>query len=215
MLVQEVMTHHVVTVREETRLREALRLLDQHEVTALPVIDGAGHVVGVLSEADLVTAIAAAGGADVFHGRPDGRRPMVVAEVMSRHPVVITADADLAEALDVFAGGVFKMLPVVEKGVIHGVLSRRDVIRAYARSDERLQRRVQDLLSAAEPGDLFVVTCRDGSVEISGGRDERARRVAAVLARTVAGVTEVTVAPGAVDLAATQERVAEERIPQQ
>ncbi|MGN6331311.1 MAG: CBS domain-containing protein [Motilibacteraceae bacterium] len=205
MLVQEVMTHHVVTVREETRLREALRLLDQHEVTALPVIDGAGHVVGVVSEADLVTAIAAAGGADVFHGRPDGRRPMVVAEVMSRHPVVIAADADLTEALDVFAGGVFKMLPVVERGVIHGVLSRRDVIRTYARSDERLQGKVEDLLAEAEPGDRFVVTCRDGMVEISGGRDERARRVAAVLARTVPGVTEVTVAPA--DVVVTQPRV--------
>ena len=54
MLVRDVMTTAVVTVHPETRVKRAIELLDEHQVTAMPVVDGEGRLVGVVSEADVL-----------------------------------------------------------------------------------------------------------------------------------------------------------------
>ena len=54
MLVREVMTRQPITVTPDTSAKEALRLLDRHSVTSMPVVDVDGEVVGVVSEADLL-----------------------------------------------------------------------------------------------------------------------------------------------------------------
>src|SRR5262245_3837760 len=102
MWVQDVMTHEPVSVRPETAIKTALRLLDRYAVTSLPVVDAAGRLVGVLSEADVLRDAV----------RPDVRSRMVLAEgepparprctadVMSTHPVSVRPDTDLADAVE-------------------------------------------------------------------------------------------------------------------
>ena len=78
--VKDVMTTEVVAVRRDTTFKEMAAVLRQYRVSALPVVDDAGRVIGVVSEADLLAkeALADPGAgrrAGAPQGRPQGRRP--------------------------------------------------------------------------------------------------------------------------------------------
>jgi CBS domain-containing protein len=193
MLVREVMSSPAVTVTARTSVREALRLLDRHSITSLPVVDGRGAVVGVVSEADLVREAVI----------PDPRSHMLapeatdvppashVEDVMTRHAVTVADSADLAMAVDLLTSTTVKSVPVVSDGRVVGVLSRRDVVRLLARDDERITAEVSELFRS--DGVDWLVEVVDGVVEVSGPRDEPERRVAQVLAGTVPGVVAVRI----------------------
>lgn len=194
MIVRELMTPNPQTVRPDTSVKEALRVLDEHNVTALPVVNRAGRIVGVVSEADLIRDLIS----------PDGRlseipaegeiydRPRYVDDVMSAHPVTVRPDTDLAVAVDLATTTGVKSLPVVEGLRVVGMLSRRDVVRVLARSDEQLEGEVDAMLVWAGLRD-WLVDVHDGVAEITGPPDRTERVVAEVLAGSVPGVLEVRV----------------------
>src|SRR4029078_11386769 len=123
------MTRRPVTAHAATTVKDALQLLDTHSITSLPVIDGDGRIVGVVSEADLLRE-------SVPHDARTHMAPMpqqllhpasTVAEVMSRHTVVVSGNADLGDAVDLMTSTAVKSLPVVdEKHRPVGIISRRD-----------------------------------------------------------------------------------------
>jgi CBS domain-containing protein len=195
MLVREVMTRQAVTVTRDTSVKGALALLEKHHITAAPVVDDSGKIKGVVSEADLIR--------DLVH--PDQRtrewpapspyhdRPQAVADVMSMHPVTVGPDTDLAAAVELITTLNIKSLPVVDHDHhVLGMLSRSDVVRVLARSDDELESRVDAVLSEVGLGD-WLVDVTDGEVHLTGPADSPYRMTARAVAESVPGVLDVQV----------------------
>lgn len=203
MLVREVMTPRPVTVHPGTETKTALLLLDDHRVTSMAVVDARERIVGVVSEADLVReSLLPDPRAHMIPPPEEPRpaRPRTVGEVMNRHPVSVRGDTDLTEAVELMTSTAVKSLPVLDdRGHVVGMVSRRDVVHLLARDDEWIERQVDMLYRAA--GVDWLVRVDDGIVTVDGPDDRRSRAIAASLAATVAGVTDVriTPVPGAAD----------------
>jgi CBS domain-containing protein len=198
MLVGELVTRDVVHVRETSPLDAAVRVLAEHRVSALPVVDGEGRVVGILSEADVLR----------LHLSSDPRshvRPVVddppepwpatVGEVMSPEPVVAHEGSDVAEVAHVLADTGWKSLPVVDGNhLLIGMVSRSDVIRELSTRDADIWLRVVKDLGQLDRSGLTVSVAR-GVVTVSGVRAGRDARLAAAVAATAPGVRDVVVRP--------------------
>ena len=191
MLIREVMTSPAITVREDATIRHAARVLDAHSVTAVPVVDDSGHVIGVVSEADLVRDMLLPDSRMHMETPPaEGtQRPRLVSEVMTRMPVTVSSGDDLGVAVELMTSTTVKSLPVIDHGQLVGMLSRRDVLRVLAREDEAIEAEVNELFRA--DGTDWVAAVEDGIVEVTGPKDTAERRVAEVLARSVTGVSGV------------------------
>ncbi len=195
MWVRDVMTADPVTVRPDSSTKEALRRLDEHSITSLPVVAAGGRLVGVVSEADLVRDSV----------RPDPRAHLRtvgddavlphatrVEEVMNHHPVTVHGDLDLADAVEMITTTTVKSLPVVDDdGHVVGMLSRRDVVHVLARSDQRIAQQLDALF--VELGVDWLVDVEDGVVTVEGAVGPKARALAQTAAGTVPGVVEVRV----------------------
>ena len=190
MLIRDVMTAPAVTVSPRMSVKEALRLLDEHRVTSLPVVDGDGHILGIVSEADLLrdrvpldvrVQILARGAVQ--------EPPNHVEEVMSTHPMTVSTDADLRDAVELMTSTAVKSIPVVDRGRVVGVVSRSDVVHLLARSDEGIRDEVEDLLRSAGLDCELEVDA--GRVRMMNLEDPSMWRVAEVLAGSVAGVVSV------------------------
>ena len=199
MLVREVMTPRPITVHPGTDTKTALRLLDQHAVTSMAVVDGDRRIVGVVSEADLVReALPPDPRAHMIPPAEEPRpaRAHTVGELMNRHAVAVHGDADLSDAVELMTSTAVKSLPVVDdRGRVVGMVSRRDVVHLLARDDERIEQQVDELYR--EAGVDWLVRVDDGTVTVEGPDDRSSRAIAASLAATVAGVTDVRIIPPA------------------
>lgn len=195
MLVREAMTSPVVTIPRTATVRQAVRVLHEHEVTALPVVDETGRLAGIVSEMDLLQG--------VFERDPrafarpvattDAPAPRLVEEVMTRDVETARPNTDVASLAEMMMKTRIKSVPVLDGSAIVGIVSRRDLIAILARGDARIR---DDVLAAiAEYGTdgPWDVSVRDGVVELRGRADEPAQRIADVLARTVPGVTRVSI----------------------
>ena len=182
MLIRDVMTTPATTISADTTIREAVALLDQHKITILPVVGPADELIGIVSEADLLTQAKTDGsdGAARYAG-----------EVMTRMATWVTTDADLDEVIELMATTLIKSFPVLDHGRVVGVVSRSDVIHMLASRDQRLRAEVVDLLYSESPD--WYVEVADGVVTVTGPADEHERRLAAVLAGSVSGVQGVRV----------------------
>lgn len=195
MIVRDLMTADPVSVRETTRVKEALALLDENDITALPVVSDSDRVCGVVSEADLIRDLVARDPRlMVPHGETYLDGPRCVGDAMTTHVVTVEEETDLAVAVDLVTSTAVKSLPVVDKrGRLVGILSRRDIVGMLARSDVLLEQDVDALLVSAGIRDCLV-DIHDGVAEITGPADHHERILATVLARAVPGVVEVHVA---------------------
>ena len=127
MLVRDVMSSPAITIRPDDEAAEAARVLDRLNVTCLPVVDRDRHLLGIISEADVVARLAGAGDRST-----DGAR---VSDLMTRKVLSVQPDDELAWVMDLMTGTVLKSLPVVMHDRVVGMVSRRDVVRAFARGD--------------------------------------------------------------------------------
>jgi len=137
MKAMDVMVRDVVTVKPETDVASAIKLLIEHDISALPVVDDGGRVVGMLSEADLVRR------AEIG---TDKQRPwwlealtpgsmlaeefaqahgLRVSEVMSPHVVSASEETPLAEIATLLEKHRIKRVPIIEDGKLVGIVSRR------------------------------------------------------------------------------------------
>jgi len=198
MLVGELVTRDVVHVRETSALDAAVRVLAEHRVSALPVVDGEGRVVGILSEADVLRLHLS--GDPRSHLRPVVDEPpepwpATVGEVMTPEPVVAHEGSDVAEVAHVLADTGWKSLPVVDGNhLLIGMVSRSDVIRELSTRDADIWLRVvRDLGQLDRPG--WTVSVARGVVTVRGVRAGRDARLAAAVAATAPGVRGVLVRP--------------------
>jgi CBS-domain-containing membrane protein len=193
MLAHELMTRDAVTVRPDTAVRDALALLSEHGITSLPVVDTAGRIRGVVSEADLIRELVPSDprAHELVLPEESPVAPRVVAEVMTTHAVTVRPETDVAAAVELLTSTSVKSVPVVDQDQrVVGVLSRSDVVRAMARTDADLSHAVDALLESfgLEGWSSEAV---DGHVRLSGPEGSPDRALAHLAARTVPGVVEV------------------------
>jgi len=195
MLVRELMTPDPVTVTPGTPVKTALALLAEHRITSMPVVGRRGRVRGVVSEADLIRDLVPADPRK--HELPDGQepqaRPRLVRDVMSPHAVTVRPETDLADAVELITATTVKSVPVVDPDErVVGILSRSDVVRVLARSDDDLAAAVDSMLASVGLSE-WMAEVHDGSVALSGPDGSPDRALARVVARTVPGVVDVAV----------------------
>jgi CBS domain-containing protein len=176
MKVRDAMTTDVASVSGETPLKEVAELLITRRISGVPVVDEQGALRGVVSEADFVTKEAGAEGdrRSWLHwlvGRePEHRRAVLEArtagEAMTTPAITIDADRPLSEAAHRMAQHQVNRLPVVEDGRLVGIVTRADVVRAYARTDADLERLAAAAIRAVDG--VRVDDVREGVVAVSG-----------------------------------------------
>lgn len=150
MRVRDLMTMDVKTIRPEASLKEAAREMVERGVSGLPVVDGAGNLVGIITEADFLSRELGRSGRrrlldSLFVGDTPPHEAETVAEAMSTSPVVIYPDASITEAARVMVGHGVKRLPVVdEEGLLIGVVSRADVVNAFTVPDDVIEDEIRE-----------------------------------------------------------------------
>jgi CBS domain-containing protein len=122
-IVRDVMTSPAVTVDADDLLVKAVRRLDRHDITCLPVVDADGHLVGVFGEADVMSRLA--------HTSPQDDD--LVRDAMSPAVWSVSPDEPLLQVAELFCRTPLKSLPVVLRDRVVGIVSRRDRVRATAR----------------------------------------------------------------------------------
>ncbi|MEV8516096.1 CBS domain-containing protein [Dactylosporangium sp. NPDC051484] len=205
LLVRDVMTKTVVTVTPDLGYKQIVDLLVDVGVSAVPVVGDDRRVLGVVSEADLLHKVEF-NGADVHAGLFERRRARLAkekatgesaAQLMTSPAVTVRATATLTAAAQVMERENVKRLPVLDHdGELVGIVSRRDLLRRYLRTDDDIRVEIVEgvlrrvlLLDPLEAG--VVVT--DGHVLLDGKVDRRSTaQIAVRLVRSVDGVVGVT-----------------------
>ncbi|HWD45012.1 MAG TPA: CBS domain-containing protein [Actinomycetota bacterium] len=184
-LVKDLMTTQVVTVGPETPFKEIVARLAEHRISALPVVDDDGLVLGVVSEADLLLK-------EEFPD-PDqdvrllwSRRRRLEREkaagatardLMTVAVVSISGEATVPEAARRMHTAKVKRLPVVdERGRLVGIISRADLLRVFTRSDQDIRREILDGVIVGEfmlDPSRFFVQVHEGVVVLEGRVEQR------------------------------------------
>jgi CBS domain-containing protein len=184
--VASVMTTKVITVAPETPFKDVVTLLTTNDISAVPVIGPHGTVIGVVSEADVLPKQEFHGGADPLpHGVARRRRRwyrslgLCAAELMTTPVLTIGPDASITLAARRLAENRVRRLFVVDTdGRLVGVLSRRDLLGMFLRSDEDILADIQEhvfdppLGPSPEPSPVSV-TVADGVVTLDGEVERR------------------------------------------
>jgi CBS-domain-containing membrane protein len=175
--VKDVMTTSVVAVRKDASFKEMAAMLRSRRISAFPVIDDAGRVIGVVSEGDLLAkeAVQADGTsllAALRHRREDDKATGITAgDLMTGPAITIGPDAPVEEAARLMYDRRVKRLPVVNKaGRLLGIISRVDVLAVFSRPDGEIRDEVMLRVLPGivlAPKDFKVAVC-DGIVTISG-----------------------------------------------
>jgi CBS-domain-containing membrane protein len=140
--VRDVMTTQVVTIPPHADIHEAARLLSERRISGMPVVDAGNRVLGVISEADILTLAGmerAHTFRDILHrilGEPSPARKTggKVEQVMSMPAITARPDDDVAEVARILDVRRIKRLPVVDdQGAVVGVISRADIVRAIGK----------------------------------------------------------------------------------
>jgi len=185
------MTARVVAVRKDAAFKDIVALLTEHRVSAFPVLDDGEKVIGVVSEADLLSkeALIAAIGAQVgrlgrvagspYHDEFAKAAAVTAADLMTKPPVVVTPDEPVTSAARLMYHARVKRLPVVgEKGQLVGIISRADALSVYNRPDEEIRQEIAKNVIMneflADP-DSFTVTVSSGIVTLEGYPETMAR----------------------------------------
>jgi CBS-domain-containing membrane protein len=179
--VKDVMTTRVIWVKKAASFRELAAALREHRVSAFPVLDAAGKVIGVVSEADLLTKEALYGEEGmpgvidgILHRKDQEKaRGITAGELMTAPPVTARPDDSVENAARLMYSRKVKRLPVVDaNGHLAGIVSRSDLLAVFDRTDAEIRKEILTDLLAKEftvnPDD-FTVTVKDGVVTLKGG----------------------------------------------
>lgn len=197
------MTCRPLTARPAMPLKELARVLAEHGISALPVLDPDDRVVGIVSERDLLSKQAEpiprrAHWWQRRRTRQEIRRSAggTVGHVMTEDPVTVSPRATLAEAAGRMIEHEVKHLPVIdEHGALVGMVSRGDLVRRFVRSDDEIR---QDVLDDVFLHVLWIdasqvdVSVTDGIVTLSGTVDQRSTaEIAERLVHRLDGIVDV------------------------
>ncbi|HEY3908257.1 MAG TPA: CBS domain-containing protein [Stellaceae bacterium] len=217
MLASDVMTRDIVSIGPGAPIREALRLMLDRKISGLPVVDGAGKLVGILTEGDLLHRSEIATERHRWHWlefvmgparmaeeyvKTHGR---VIEELMTREVVTVGGDTPLGEIVALMERRRIKRVPVIDGDALVGIVSRADLLAALARAldaqqapaggDEEIRRCVLAELAKANwaPRAGLTITVSDGVVALEGVVfDEHERAALRVAAENVPGIKGIS-----------------------
>jgi len=134
-IAQDIMTRDVITVRPDTDIYEAGRLMIRHRVSGLPVVDEEGILRGIITEADLLTLTGIPKG-HVFNEKVMSyisrrtSKPKKVANLMTKDVISVTPTTSVRTIAKILYKKRIKRVPVVDiKGKVIGIISRTDILR--------------------------------------------------------------------------------------
>lgn len=116
---EEIMTQDVVTVTENTPIREAMEIMLQEAVSGVPVVDNDMNLMGVLSEKDVLT---------LLYDKNELERGKV-RHFMTEHTISFDKEDGLVEICDFLAKGLVRRVPITSKGKLVGIISIPDIIK--------------------------------------------------------------------------------------
>lgn len=191
MRASDLMTSPPITVRPDVPIKIAASMLLEHAISAMPVVDDDGEMVGIVSEADLVPLEARAD--PRRHLLPTPQRPTHVParvdEVMTRDVVALPEDTDVGEVAKLMLEKHVKRIPIVRGSRVVGIISRRDLLKVLARDDDDIRQELDELLSDEILSlGRYTAEVRGGVAVLRGPTDRTSRRLAELLARSVPGV---------------------------
>jgi CBS domain-containing protein len=184
MKVKDIMTVNVAAVGQDATLKQIATLMAERGVSGVPVVNAEKHVVGVVTEADIIVKAAShpesagllgrlfpAKGVDERH--LDATRAF---EAMTSPPINVDVESSVAEAARLMVEEHVKRLPVVRDGKLVGIVSRADVVRAFTRSDAEIWEEIRNdvlLRHLWLSPDEANVTVEGGRVQVSGRVETR------------------------------------------
>jgi len=214
----DVMVRDVVTVHPDTDVAEAIRLLGEHDISALPVVDAHAHLIGIISEADLIhrveigtekhrpwwlEAVTGAAALAEDFAKAHGKK---VGELMTTDVVSASEDTPLSEIAALLERKRIKRVPILRNGKLVGVVSRCNLIQALASAlghgeeageadleiRQELLARLKQQQSWTDFGSRNVIVA-GGTVHLWGLiSSEQERKALVALAEGVPGVARVS-----------------------
>src|SRR5215472_2778198 len=175
--VKDVMTTRVFWVKKDATFREMAVALRDHRVSAFPVVDDEYKVIGVVSEADMLTKEALVDEPGMFggilHRRDQAKaRGITAGDLMTTAVVAVRPEDTVEHAAKLMHDRGVKRLPVTdESGHLVGIISRADVLSVFDRTDAAISHEItHDVLLGEFLVDprAFQVTVMDGIVTLSG-----------------------------------------------
>ncbi|HVB74758.1 MAG TPA: CBS domain-containing protein [Ktedonobacteraceae bacterium] len=118
MIACDIMTHKVYTIHPEATAQEAAQLLDQKRISGLPVLDAGGNIIGIVTEADIISKV--------------NRDGLLVSDIMSREVITINEETPVNEIAALLTQRKIKRVPVIREGKLVGIVSRGDIVHAVA-----------------------------------------------------------------------------------
>lgn len=142
---RDVMTREVVTVTEDTTIRELARIITTHRIGSVPVVDGEGKLVGIVTETDLIeqdksfhipTVISLFDWVIYLESEKKFEKELkrmtavTVGDICAREVITVDPDTPVSRIADIMSGKKIHAVPVVEEGKLVGIVSRIDLIRS-------------------------------------------------------------------------------------
>ena len=115
MFARAIMTSHVVSIPPTTPVHEVAKLLSEYRISGMPVVDEEGHMVGLVTEADLIS-----------------KQGDTAADIMSTRVVTVNESTPVDEIAQILTSNRFKRVPVVRDDKLVGIVSRADIVRMMA-----------------------------------------------------------------------------------
>ena len=175
--VKDVMTTRVIWVKKDATFREMAVALREYRVSAFPVVDDDRKVIGVVSEADMLTkeALDDEPGviSGILHRRDQAKaRGVTAGDLMTAAVVAVRPEDTVEHAAKLMYDRKVKRLPVTDAdGRLVGIISRADVLSVFDRTDEAIRREILDEVLLGEflaDPQAYHVTVTDGIVTLSG-----------------------------------------------
>ena len=221
MQAQDIMTKNVISAAADTTVEQITALMMENHISAVPILDVDGTVIGLISEGDLMRRVEGAGNAhkswwlSLFSGSENTASDFVAMrsrrakDIMTRKVQVVAPDTPVADIARLLEEKRIKRVPVVENGKIVGIVSRGNLMQALA-STPRVtlepstsNRKKREIVLAAlaqvpglNPAHLNVVV-EDGRVDVWGLADSDAEEKAAWVALdNIDGLGEISISLG-------------------
>jgi CBS domain-containing protein len=215
MRAHQIMTKDVITIGPGASIVEAARLMLEHHISGLPVLDKDAKLIGIISEGDFIrraeigTQRRRPRWLQFFVGpgreanefvRQSGRK---VEEIMTRDPLTVSEDTALEELVSLMEKNDVKRLPVMRRKRLVGIVTRANLLQAVASlardvpdptaDDDHIRERVTQAITKTNWRPIGLqVTVRNGVVHLHGIIvNDSSRQAAIVAAENVAGVKEV------------------------
>lgn len=116
--IEDIMTTEVVTVKKQTPIIEVIELLLANNITGLPVVDSHRHLVGLISEKDVLKLLS----------DPDNDS-LTVADFMTENVTAFDVEDNIIAVCESLTNSSFRRVPILKDGKLAGVISRKDLIK--------------------------------------------------------------------------------------